>query len=272
MSNRRPQIPPFKNPIHFDHVRRSNKWVCNICPQHPKEMNTDQALFHETTSQHAHNLEVLQDQSAWWNPLQTSWESWNHPIEQDLPLTKDAMKDREHRYFADQVDDLVPFWIRGVEAAERGGQVSKLSDFLESLEDRYNTNTNVWPPRVHNPWRNPDAHSFIGGRDHDWEQKSAGHNDGWGLVHVNWDSQAKSLSSWDSNEQNIYNVSENRTTRRSEPREGGSGDLYNFVEEIAVQEAADEQRKRQMHSFFEVQKYVIIVASRWLTAFTAIHG
>ncbi|KAK7059103.1 hypothetical protein VNI00_001728 [Paramarasmius palmivorus] len=211
-------------------------------------MNAAQALFHETTSQHAHNLEQ-QQHSNWWNPVQTTWESWNQPIEDDPPLTKDAMKEREHRYFADQVDDIVPFWIQGVEAAERGGQVSKLSEFLESLENRHNSN--VWPPHVHNPWQNPGSRSIIGGRAHGWEQGSL-EDHGWGLLRVDWGSQDKSGSSCNTNGRNSCTPSEDQHSFWCDPANPESDDAFNFVEEIATQEAADERRKQKMHSFFEL--------------------
>ncbi|KAK1228624.1 hypothetical protein PQX77_008218 [Marasmius sp. AFHP31] len=206
-------------------------------------MNPHQALKHESSPEHAKNAAMNEPN---WGPLECNWDGgWAQPIEDDPPLSKEAMKDREHRYFADQVDDLVPFWIRSVKAAEHG-EVLKLSDFLESLEDR-----NIWPPRVPNPWRNPEAQSVIGGKGgsrNDW-------NPDWDMA-LGWESHSAGQSdvSWGGNERSgfkkgigRYESKKDESWSKLRERMG-----HDFVEDIAVQEAADDSRKHEMHLFFEL--------------------
>ncbi|KAL0578592.1 hypothetical protein V5O48_003383 [Marasmius crinis-equi] len=239
--------PQFLKPHNFTRVQDSNRWTCNLCPG-PSQMNPHQALIHESSPQHAEKAAM--NEPHWWGPMECNWESdeaWAQPIVDDPPLSKEAMKDREHRYFADQVDDLVPFWIRSVEAAEHG-EVLKLSDFLESLEDR-----DIWPPRVPNPWRNPEAQSVIGGK--------GGSRNGWT---PDWDMalgwKSHSEVSWGSNEQNGISQKGAGGEWRHDHRKSKLGYSHpqervghDFVEDIATQEAADDVRRHEMHVFFEVR-------------------
>jgi len=50
----------------------------------------------------------------------------------DQVLTSAELRVKENQVHVDHVQDMVPFWMRGVEAAERG-EVLKLEGFLETL-------------------------------------------------------------------------------------------------------------------------------------------
>ncbi|KAG7099053.1 hypothetical protein E1B28_000928 [Marasmius oreades] len=241
--------PTFQNPYHFAR-HRSNKWTCNICSS-LTQMNPTQALGHEASLEHANNAAM--DDSNWWGVPDSNWhKSWDIdavPIVDHAPLSKEAMKDREHRYFADQVDDLIPFWLRSVKAAERG-EVLKLTDFLDSLEDR-----DIWPPRVPNPWRFPEAQSFVGGKARskdNWAPDQESVHDCW----RGWGSHSgyKSNTSWGSDERNGFSV-KGKEVRNHRMKWGPRISMENghdFVEEIAVQKAVNDARKHEMHIFYEL--------------------
>lgn len=136
--------------------------------------------------------------------------AWSVP----LPLTIAELKQRESRVHVDHVQDLVPFWIKAVKAAEKG-EVLRLEAFLETLQEASDS------------WGVSTA----------WEQTGDGWGDGWG------DKWSGIGAMWGVDVDG--------------DGEGGLKDRYEFVEDIARQEAADEERRRRMHSFFDV--------SRWYT-------
>ncbi|KAF9270069.1 hypothetical protein L218DRAFT_992732 [Marasmius fiardii PR-910] len=193
-------------------------------------------------TQPPHNIN---DSSYWWGPPDSNWDIDPVPIDTDshhaaTPLSKEAMKEREHRYFADQVDDLIPFWIRSVKAAEHG-QVLRLADFLDSLEEE--AARDIWPPRVPNPWRNPEAQSLVGGKHrskHDWSPDRESWQGGW-----HSDTSSASVK------RNPFSVQgvkkKTKKIQKSSKRNG-----HDFVEEIAVQDAVDDARKHEMHAFYDL--------------------
>ena len=67
--------------------------------------------------------------------MDTDVGAWGKPIQEDPPTTIEEMKLRESQTHVDLVRDMVPFWIRSVEAAERG-EVLRLEEFLEEVADR----------------------------------------------------------------------------------------------------------------------------------------
>ncbi|KAG6841942.1 hypothetical protein C0991_005122 [Blastosporella zonata] len=113
-----------------------DEWYCNICTP-PRKGNVDYmtlkaAQHHERHStEHARNIaEVERRKWIYSDPDPSAWEV---PLKYEPALSKEEMKMRESQLHVDLVRDMVPFWIRGVEAAERG-EVLRLEDFLEKLE------------------------------------------------------------------------------------------------------------------------------------------
>ncbi|KAJ7654954.1 hypothetical protein DFH06DRAFT_1201148 [Mycena polygramma] len=222
----------FQNPNHF--TQEADGWVCNICSPSSGDhahMNIHAAIRHEKNSaQHARNV---QESNMWWNPSSedapVSWfpssqdaAAWNAPLEEDLPLTKEELQMREHQYHVERVADIVPYWLKCVNAAANGEEL-RMEPFLNTLHD------------VSDSWMNP-ANPWGSGA---WDDRG-GHPNRWG-VHPD----AKSMSS---SAQGSKSQTGSRTTASSPPATG-----YAFVESIAHQESVtDADRKRRMHTFFEM--------------------
>ncbi|KAL0951386.1 hypothetical protein HGRIS_008084 [Hohenbuehelia grisea] len=130
------KLPTFENPQFFDsHGRRG--WTCNLCSSSKdananiKFMTTKAAVAHEQSSElHIRNV-VCEEAGRWeWSdtPLESS--EWTNP----LPISAQELKGLDVGFQFDDVRDshIIPFWIRGVEAAELG-EVPRMEDFLESL-------------------------------------------------------------------------------------------------------------------------------------------
>jgi hypothetical protein len=153
----------------------------------------------------------------------------------------------------DHVYDMVPFWIRGVDAAERG-EVLRLEEFLQKMEGD-------------GGWRTPDD---VWGMLGAWRPNHQGESDGWGRRD---DVSARKSAGTDSTSDDqdkgwgvkqgwaeLRNHSSNSSHQGTERARGTQhshksshvGVTHPFVDDIALQEAADEDKRRRMHRFFEV--------------------
>lgn len=236
--------------VDFTQSPTLNKWFCNICTPPNNEpvdyMNIRVAQHHERHSaEHSRNVAELE---IWWNPPPPDAAAWNTPIAEDPPLTIEEMKSRESRMHVDHVQDMVPFWIRGVEAAERG-EVLRLEHFLETLQE------------ASDAWLHETSEQGWGQWNKDW-----GRVDGWDNVQVDaWGT--RSTSSADGSRIRPESASEVRRRRqkgrqrmesgknRSVNRQQESfGNAFDLVEHVARQRSADEEQKRKMHTFFYVRQ------------------
>ncbi|KAJ3928313.1 MAG: hypothetical protein NXY57DRAFT_1041731 [Lentinula lateritia] len=266
--------PDFINPSFFKSIRHNHKWACTLCPGARKapHMSYQVARQHERNSaEHASRVKQRLEQhppqehaqsSAWdqpsminpWETTGPSADAWLVPAtdhhHEFTTMTKEQLRSKEHQYFADQVDDMIPFWIRGIEAAERG-EVLRLEEFLDSLENEADLET--WPPRGPNPWTHRDRHSNYGGRA--WEQTDWDvHNDNNDITKwIAEDSVSSAESggrvigrSHSSNHRVIHSKS------KSQLFESVQDGAKSLVEVVARQNSADENRKREMYSFIEL--------------------
>ncbi|KAJ4485963.1 hypothetical protein J3R30DRAFT_1426651 [Lentinula aciculospora] len=213
--------------------------------QHEKN-STDHALLVKAQLPQPQSQQQCTQPSAWdqpsdpWEAHDLSAEAWLEPAAEDnSSMTKELLRTKEHQYRADQVDDMIPFWIRGIEAAERG-EVLRLEEFLDSLENEN------WPPRGHDPWTHGDRHSNYGGRVFNaWEPTT-------------WDND---LTKWIVKPVSSPSAEGGRATRgvhsdailtTSHVISPSTRDPNSLVEVVARQNAADENRKREMYSFLEL--------------------
>lgn len=225
-------------------------------------MSTQAAMDHErNSSDHAQNVSD-------WGPQ--PHDLWVMPRD-DTPLTADELKARTRQVHVDQVRDMVPFWMKGVEAAQNG-EVLRLEDFLEELaaQDRWGVTglDDPWGPSI-GPWP----------VDHPWGAVvSGGGADPWGKVpddpwgRVDEDPWGK-VADWGVDEDSTLSLHMDRTVsdrrgncrrdksggkrkgKKNRPRGNGKSKLqdpYTFVEDIARQQAADAERKKKMHDFYKV--------------------
>ncbi|KIK70831.1 hypothetical protein GYMLUDRAFT_32899 [Collybiopsis luxurians FD-317 M1] len=129
---------------------------------------------------------------------------------------------------------MVPFWIRGVQAAERG-QVLRLEEFLDSLE------TESWPPRGPDVWAHPDRHSNYGGRPlNTWDTA-------WNNDVKKWADSVSAASA------ESGRTTPNKRSVTPQPCSPQSvRDPHSLVEVVARRNAVSENRKLEMYSFLEL--------------------
>jgi hypothetical protein len=246
--------------VDFTRSRNQRKWFCNICTPpsngHVEYMSIQAAQHHERHSaEHTKHVRDTAEMEMWWNPPAQDAAAWTAPIVEDPPLTIEEMKMRESRMRVDQVQDMVPFWIKGVEAAAKG-EVLRLEQFLETLQEASDTWLNSTSDI---PWMHADPEQGWG---EEW-----GKLDGWNV---------DSLDKWAARSPPSMNGSsvgsDSRVRRRPvksgrQRREMGSqrnrsisrkrdsfATTFDFVEHVARQQSADEERKQRMHTFFDVRQ------------------
>ena len=210
-------------------------------------MTLQEALSHERDSlDHARNV----DDREMWDPPQGSWD----PLEEDPQLTTAELKERTRQVHVDQVRDMVPFWIQGVAAAEKG-ETHRLEEFLDTLaaQDRWGISgiDDPWGPSI-GPW--PADHPWgevvpkVGNIRNEPEPTRWGKvsGDPWG-----WGAGVASTESV-----HVDNKKGGHQRNKEEPKglkgKKGRRDAFTFVEDIARKQAANAERKRKMHDFYEV--------------------
>ncbi|KAF5384913.1 hypothetical protein D9615_001401 [Tricholomella constricta] len=214
-----------------------NEWFCNTCTPlrkgHVDCMTLQAAQHHERHSaEHAQN--VIEAEHRLWRSSPDP-EDWLVPSKDEPPLTKEEVRLRESRTHVDLVQDMVPFWIRGVQAAEKG-EVLRLEEFLNTLQEA----SDSWAQG--NPWGYGSAQDWGNG----WVQDdNAG--EGWG---VNDDKRRRPGQ----NRKCKYMGSKARRSGQQQQiqHDQSRSKAYDFVEDVARQEAADEERRRRMHHFFKM--------------------
>ena len=219
------------NEQYFTRHPDGNGFICTICkstrkgPLHFSDITS--AIAHERkSSEHKRRLEETERWEQDWEPV---------------PLTSEGLRHKERFTYVDQVHDLVPFWQRGMDAAQRG-EVLRLEDFLEKMEASggWHTADDVW----------------------DLLEPSKPVQDGvnetalWDPTTAPWESELSdaqhhgsqsSFSRRDSSSSaSPRNTAKNRRRRHAPPAEDG----YTFVERVARNEAANKRRRERMHMFF----------------------
>lgn len=212
-------------------------------------MSSRTALQHEKSNVHA---QYVADEHDPWKP-QTDVRGWT-----ETPLCAAdirAMKAREY----------IPFWMRGVEAAEKG-EVLSMEKFLDEAEWAKHSGPNTWGAQ-------PDPGDGWGAANTGWGVADDGWgapDNGWGAAGDGWgdavdrtvplsSGHAKAfkadLTGNDARGRGSTNRKRNASSKKGKQaaRTAADPDPFAFVEDIARQEAVDAQRKRDMHQFFEVR-------------------
>ncbi|GLB36015.1 hypothetical protein LshimejAT787_0303030 [Lyophyllum shimeji] len=252
----------FARPEHFTQNGSLEEWFCNLCTppssKHVDYMTQRAAQNHERCSSE-HRQNVAEAERRTWANSPPGPEAWTIPVKHDPPLTAEEVKLRESRRRVDLVQDLVPFWIRGVEAAEKG-EVLRLEQFLETLQDVSDSWLGRGPGTEDStPWWGKAWTAR--GNDVADDERAAVNDDGWdigdGLA------RRKETSGQKRKHQALRTTQQNgggspsparghrRNTNRGQ-RNHSNLNAYEFVEDVARQEAADEERKRRMHHFFDM--------------------
>ncbi|KAJ7092590.1 hypothetical protein C8R44DRAFT_646838 [Mycena epipterygia] len=179
----------------------------------------------------------------WWAPSTQDPAIWHAPLEEDPPLTREELQMREHQYHVERVADIVPYWIKCVNAAANGEEL-RLEPFLNTLQDV----SQSWMTSD-NPWAQATGSRTWG---------DGGDAGRWG---VHPDAKPMSWSGRDGSKTHTGSLTtsgqetgrvENPLNRRSRNIGDNHKTAYAFVEDVARHEAADAERKRRMHVFFEM--------------------
>ncbi|KAF9010362.1 hypothetical protein BDZ89DRAFT_1167735 [Hymenopellis radicata] len=236
----------FDRPNYFKRGRngKKNLWYCDLCRTGtPSDyMSLKGAQDHERGAEHLRNVNITE--SSWAMP-NGDWADWDVAMaDEPQDLTKEEKKDNEHRVFVDQLHEFVPFWIRGVEAAQRG-EVLKMEEFLESHE-KYPAMEEAW-----GGWDAPVAYAWPGERGWPKERDVESINS----AHVASDQpELVSMPGFERSRGSDVTMP-SVVSEGMRPVDRGQCDEYDahaFVEDIALQKAVDSERKKEMHSFFEM--------------------
>ncbi|OAX44384.1 hypothetical protein K503DRAFT_861438 [Rhizopogon vinicolor AM-OR11-026] len=244
-----PRVSNFHKPQYFTPDASHRGWTCNVCISRRKNQiyfpNLKAALRHEkTSSEHARHI----SEAEWWKPQDDRWGLPDPP-----PLTSEGLRTWEMQTHVDHVYDLVPFWMRAVDAAERG-EVLRLEEFLQKMEgdggwrsaDQVWGMLGAWRPNHQggsDGWGNKDGVSTRKGGGTD--STSDNQDKGWGVKEA-W--AVLSNHSSNSSHRDTERASGTQTSQKS----SHVGVTHPFVDDIALQEAADEEKRQQMHRFFEM--------------------
>ncbi|KAG8219697.1 hypothetical protein J3R82DRAFT_652 [Butyriboletus roseoflavus] len=264
-------------------------WICTTCPATRRDQvlfpNLNAALNHERTA-HDHERSAAENDKGvngadgmriQENHLQTldetCWGKIDHP-----PLTSEGLRQWEMHAHVDHVFDLVPFWQRGIDAAEKG-EVLRLEEFLEKMEGDggWRTANEVlgmlggWreSPSARPMWGEPCRNDWGAVQRGTWESTgidwAANQRGGWGVGSTRVASDATESSrgrdsGW-AGGRGTYGGAAVQDGWAARTRvkmvqavrgEDGREELHHFADAIARQEAVNEERRKQMHLFFEM--------------------
>ncbi|KAA1467913.1 hypothetical protein DENSPDRAFT_877691 [Dentipellis sp. KUC8613] len=251
----------LSKPEHFTDNGRG-RYYCNVCTAEDdaqrKSMTIVQATNHERTPEHIHNVESDND-NAWVSPADPqAWELGSNPWAAthdsfDWGKAPEKSKDptdikiREKQEWIEMCPDLVAFWQKGVVAANNGGEVDSMQEFLERLEveraERQRAlEAGEWGPvAVNNDWGWSPPNDDWGRQD----QPSKG----WGWALPNDDA-------WDAAGQDGWGLPEEKppADRASEITDEAiaNADRSSFVDKFAQCRSLSATRREKMRAFFDM--------------------
>lgn len=230
-------------------------------------MNKSAAVKHEQTTQHTDNIPAPSwgtagDEGNGWDPS-PGWNdlAWSTP----MPVYSES---DESRFFLRHLPGFIPFWIRGIEAAEKG-ETLRVEEYLEQVDRIAQKEWKTWRNAMdgkraessntaaavesqHNGWGSKSINV-----DADWDIKPD--IQGWGdaaAVDYSWGSGG----AWDNVIQDEQQV--NDAPSASELFPG-----HILVDRVADQRSASPEKAQQLHNFFKVCMETIL-----LLTFKSIHS
>ncbi|KAL6302144.1 hypothetical protein BKA93DRAFT_407646 [Sparassis latifolia] len=275
--------PNFRYPENFTRSGE-RRWHCNICTStrrsHFKSMTAAAAKAHERSKQH---ILKADKQEPW------EWEPANN-CQFDL-----SAWEPQSRTFADLrvnlINDYVPFWRDGVEAAEAGGKPTSMEIFLSRFDDDPWGWNNDSGDKASDGWSKPlsranaaDDWGSPAQEKNEWGDKGVQDKSGWGAGAVagggNTEEDPQNHSGWAGGEAgwdvpalvpDASRPNEDQNDRSSGRKKSGGGrvrkrkynwtdvpdrDAWTFVEKYAREEDASPERRQQMHQFFEMPTHL----------------
>ncbi|KAL4069726.1 hypothetical protein V8B97DRAFT_623552 [Scleroderma yunnanense] len=188
-------------------------------------------------------------------------------------LTSERLRQWGMYMHIDHVFDLVPFWRRGVDAAERGEEL-RLEEFLEKMEEDggWRTVSDVWD-LLGGPQKTPGTASDAtemcwNDQDQGWGIKEAwdvaehgsegrcmSEDKGWGIIE-SWAMAEHGSDEWGTTrgwtpEQDAQLAQAKAISQNRYP-DGAQDDVGGFVDKVARQRAVSEEHRKQMHRFFQM--------------------
>lgn len=213
------------------------------------------------------------EHNPWLEPQDFS--RWEKPLDQSVW----DLKVLEHQAHVDAVYDIVPFWLKGIEAAERG-QTLRMMDFLESLDTQAEGRRGEDEEETDNPFLQPArADNWAQWYDSsDEPQGESAARDDWGrpagYAGQEWEESGDSEEEWRKTLEECERVSpwskvnvtrdedevskgwigqgQKKFRRSSRCMDGFHQDPSNLIELIASKQGVDPQRRKNMHRFLEL--------------------
>lgn len=228
-------------PVDFTFVDDLNLWSCNVCigPHQARQhaLSAQAAMRHEKGGSHFKRVQASKEHLESWKP-QPDLQAWLQVPDYDDLFERRGEEQMQH---VDSLKDLIPFWQRQVEAAERGENL-RMEAFLDALydgkaKDPWNTN-----------WDTPTPAWAVdtGQEQNPWDTGAPG----WAVDAAEVDRSSDTAHG---------QRSEVANHERGEGSTDGSGgedpaavDAFMFVENVARMESISGDRKRSLHDFYKV--------------------
>ncbi|KAI0051654.1 hypothetical protein FA95DRAFT_1554179 [Auriscalpium vulgare] len=231
----------FVHPEYFSQLQHNRRFYCTLCtPEHRASVDSmtfRQAVKHENCREH---LSRVSNDNPWddrpnpadWNPDPSKYTLY------------DDLRVLERQQWVDLSPDLVAFWRRGMEAAERGEQTERMQEFLEQLEAQKGA-----ARRADDAWNQGAAEWAWGiGSGDPWAQKAE--DRGWGGW-TGWGAPPKAHSDGRGSSGLASDVRDLTGSSAGRQQGGGTAGSSNFVDEFVRLQDIDSRRKEKMRTFFE---------------------
>lgn len=235
-------------------------------------MTVADAALHSRSTEHKRHRAKLEPKVDTWKQDDSGWY---------VDITPDPEHQRawEQQGRVDQLKDMIPFWLEGVMAAERGEEAGRMEEFLERLEEQWkglnewglpaddgwghDTGENVWGVNnwaaAHEAWmpgatwdipeepQEEPVQSVWGKQASGWDQP----NQAWGEQASGWDQpdQAWGASTPWSDKSGTERETKSRPRRT---HNGENREAWQFVERVATKVEANAEQRQRMHQFFEM--------------------
>jgi hypothetical protein len=218
----------------------NGKWLCNICKA--DVMTIKQAITHEDSAQHSSRAEAYGLQT-------TSSAVLRKPTSDILSSLRRAEQERNH--WTDLSPNLVSFWRRGLEAAERGEEAESMNEFLDKLEEELaeQSSQDRWGS-VHD---DGDGWGW-GAPAEDWTPAPDVWASAWGTPVAQVPTKVQQVHHRREGSSSITSMHQEGTLPdRNEAHDDDNDEAASFVENFLQHHTVDARRKQRMRIFYEVR-------------------
>jgi len=214
----------------------NGKWLCNMCKA--DVMTIKQAITHEDSAQHSSRAEAYGLQAT----------SSAVPTSDILSGLRRAEQERSH--WTDLSPNLVSFWRRGLEAAERGEEAESMHEFLDKLEEELADQSSQ--DRWGSPAVEDDGWGW-GAPAEDWTPAPDVWASAWGTPVAQVPTKVQQVHHRREGSSSITSMHQEGTLPdRNEAHDDDNDDAASFVENFLQHHTVDARRKERMRIFYEM--------------------